>query len=196
MAIQVKLDETRYQLLVGNDRIEDQIVKMAEHLNYIHRNDPAPTTAVCVLNGGFMFYTKLVSLLSFNVNVDFCKIASYNGQDKKHEYDIQRFKEGEYEIAIPEGHRILIIDDIVDSGDTALRLAEYYQANFNPMEMVLCSLVRRSDMTPVLEQLEQHYSSIHSALLINDWICGYGMDDSKGEMRNVSAIYKELNTNA
>lgn len=185
----------KYNVMYTPNQMEQWEMSLGNKINQFHKKEPMPSTAVCVLYGAFQFFPRTIRYLAFDVNIDFVRVSSYKGTDKSDTFSIQRFRdEHGFEEAIPTGQRIYIFDDIIDTGDTAKRLAEYYQANFDPCEMILCSAFARAT-TPITE-LKEYYSQIWPGYIIDDeWLCGYGMNNPEGFMRqapNVLKIKKEI----
>lgn len=179
-----------YNVLYTNTEIERSVKSIASHINDYHRANPKPSAWVCVLSGGFRFFSDITRYLAFDGTVDFCKVRTYLGTNKIGKTDIQRFKEiSGSEIELAKGQRIYIFDDILDSGETAIQLAKYYNDRFEPSELVLCTVARRK--TSPLAEVEKYYSKIISIFEIEDeWLIGYGMDNPDGFMRQIPSILK------
>ena len=67
---------------------------------------------VCVMRGGFMFFSDLVKHIEYPIEVDFIKCSLYEGMNQKAlqmQYDIE---------ANIKDKTIFIVDDIFDSGTT------------------------------------------------------------------------------
>ena len=54
-----------------------QIKILAKKINDEHRDDPTPVVMVCVLNGGFMFFSDLVKAITIPIEIDFIRCKSY-----------------------------------------------------------------------------------------------------------------------
>lgn len=179
-----------YNIMYTSNQLEEWEISLGYRLNDYHRANPLPSTAVCILDGGFQFFTRTIRYAAFDLNIDFCKVSSYLGTEKTGTFQIQRFKDHDgYEINLEPNQRIYIFDDILDSGETAKKVAEYYQENFNPAELILCTAFVRKNC-PIAE-LEKYYSKIHNGFKIDDeWLVGYGMDNPQGFMRQAPSVLK------
>lgn len=182
-----------YNVLYTNNDIELSIKSMASFLNGYHKSNPLPSTWVCILDGGFRFFSDITRYLAFDGNVDFCKVSSYDGLKKSGNTQFQRFKDTSgFDLHIEPGQRIYVFDDIADSGETAKMVAEYYEANAAPAELVLCTVARRKTLP--IDELKKHYSEILSLFEVEDeWLVGYGMDNPNGFMRQIPSILKLKN---
>lgn len=177
-----------YTTLFRSTQIDVAQHNLAKQINSYHKEYPLPTTAVCVLNGGFMFYSHVLKFLAFDLKTDFCKATSYHGRMQASKVHVQRFtdQDGD-ELFLEPDQRIYIFDDILDTGNTAIALAEYYQYNFRPAELILATVAHRKSAPT--ERLLEHYSQIMSLFEIDDeWLVGYGMDNEQGFMRQSPQI--------
>ena len=67
---------------------------------------------VCIMKGGFMFFSDLVKNIGYPIEVDFIKCSSYTGQEQK---ELQLHYDIETNIT---DKTVFIVDDILDSGET------------------------------------------------------------------------------
>jgi len=178
-----------YNIMYTGNQLEQWEMSLGHKLNEYHKLNPLPSTAVCLLDGAFQFFPKTLRYLACELKIDFCKVTSYSGTEKSG-FQMQRFNDLDgTEINIAAGQRIYIFDDILDSGETAKKVAEYYEANFKPAELILCTAFVRTS-SPV-DELKQYYSQIYSGFQIKDeWLCGYGMDNLDGFMRQSPSVLK------
>ena len=180
----------KYNVLYTNTQIEGWEMTLGSLINDYHKRDPLPSTAVCVLDGGYQLFTRATRYVAFDLNLDFCKVSTYSGTEKTFKPKIQRFKDDSgFDLPLKSNQRIYVFDDVIDSGDTAKAIAEYYEANFMPVELILCAVVDKKHAP--LEELKQYYSEIWTGFHIDDeWLVGYGMDNPDGFMRQSPSILK------
>ena len=76
---------------------------------------------VCVMKGGFMFFSDLIKHIQYPIEVDFVQCKSYEGQTQK-EFSI--IKKSEADV---KDKTVFIIDDILDSGNTMRILIEHFK---------------------------------------------------------------------
>lgn len=169
----------KYNIMYTNTEIEGWELSLGRNINEYHRMNPLPSTAVCVLDGGMQLFTRVVRYAAFDLNLDFCKVSSYYNNPK-----VQRFRDnsGIFELPIEPNQRVYIFLDGIDTGNTAKNIAEYYEANCNPAELILCTIFDKNKHS--VENLTKYYSKIWSGFHINqsDFLVGYGMPNSKGFM--------------
>jgi len=158
----------------------DILIKiLAKKINDEHRNDPTPVVMVCILNGGFMFFSDLVKQLTIPVEIDFIRCKSYYG---KKQGDLVVSKDLETKI---KGKHVYLVDDILDSGNTMKAVTKFLSVK-EPKSVtpVVAIYKQNGDFQKILHILHQPTDS-----MFDPWYIGYGMDDENGHNRNLSTIY-------
>jgi len=169
------------KVLFEKPQIEKRIHEIAIQISNRHKNEHIPIVLVCVLNGGFMFYSKLAEQLhSLDPECDFIKVKSYEGKER-----------GELEIKLMstvdvQGKHVYIIDDIYDTGETIKYLYEKLK-RLNPKSISAITLIKRENS--MIDDNIILYSAFNIGA--DKWVYGYGMDDSKGYNRNLPYILAE-----
>ena len=164
---------------ISEKDLDIKIKILAKQINDAHRGDPTPVVMVCILNGGFMFFSDLVKELTIPVELDFIRCKSYYGRKQG---DMVVSKDLETKI---KGKHVYLIDDIVDSGNTMKAVMKFLSVK-EPKSMTPVATIYKEnvDFDKVLHILYQYVDS-----LFDPWYIGYGMDDEKGHNRNLSTIY-------
>ena len=131
---------------------------------------------VCVLKGGFMFFSDLVKHIKYPIKIDFVKCKSYNNRKQE---SISITKDVDLDI---KDHTVFIVDDILDSGNTMTWLKNHFlkkgAKNIETVSAVYKENVDFPDQFYIYQQPEN----------VNPWYVGYGMDD-KGYNRNINTIH-------
>ena len=133
---------------------------------------------VCVMKGGFMFFSDLIKKIEYPIEVDFIKCSSYDGLEQK---DIEMHYDIETNV---KGKTVFIVDDILDSGATMKALIGHFKAKgAKHVETVSAVYKENVDFPDHLFIYQQRKNE-------NPWYIGYGMDGPKGYSRNLDTIYK------
>jgi len=164
-------------VLFNQQQIEKRIEEIATQIFNRHKSEKKPIILICVLNGGFMFYSKLVEKLSsLDPKCDFIKVKSYEGQER-----------GTLEIKLKESleiedQHVYIIDDIYDTGVTmdALRKHFIYEG---AASVQIVTLVKRA-----INEINLPSGSIYGFEITDEWVVGYGMDDENYQKRSLPYI--------
>ena len=130
-----------------------------------------------ILNGSFMFFGDLLKSINLDCTVSFVKLASYEGTNSTGTVnELIGLKED------VEGKDIILIEDIVDTGNTLVKLHEILSKK-NPKSIKIATLLYK----PAAYKKE-HTIDYVGLEIPNAFVLGYGLDyDGLG--RNLSSIY-------
>jgi len=164
------------ELIKAKD-IDIQTKIIAKKISAEHNGDKTPVVMVGLLNGAFMFYADLVRNMSIDVECDFMRVKSYISKNKQG--DIQITKDLETPV---KGKHVYLVDDIYDTGNTMQAVIDYLEVK-HPASISIVSLVTRAT-SPIPKQ-----KSYHAFTIDDEWLVGFGMDNDKGYLRNLSSIW-------
>ena len=161
--------------VISEQDLQDRISKLALTIHKTEFDSKVPIVFVGILNGAFMFFSDLVKKIKLPIEIDFVRVKSYDGQNRK---EIKFTKDLEVDI---KGKHVYLVDDIIDSGHTIKFLKDKF-------------LERGAiHVTPVAAILKENLV-ISEALCIlkypqdSPWFVGYGMDHEDGTCRNIETI--------
>jgi len=141
-----------------------------------HKGDKTPVVMVGLLNGCFAFYADLVRATPIDMECDFMRVKSYINRKQG---DIVISKDLETPI---KGKHVYIVDDIYDTGNTMKAVIEYLEVKKPASISIVTLIVRKNSPTPKQE-------AYHAFDIDEEWIVGYGLDNEKGNMRNLPSIW-------
>ena len=153
-------------------------------------NDGKPIICVCVLRGAVMFFTDLMKNIdSENVVFDFVTLSSYEnsmvvGKNMQTTGKIKLIADMRENV---EGKHVLVVEDIVDSGNTVNYLREYFRTK-NALDVKIACLLDKPKARKVDISVDYVAFTLESA----PYIIGYGLDDNQS-YRNLNAIYEIVN---
>lgn len=163
------------ELFLTEDEISGRVAEMAGRLNNDYKGkDPV---LIAVLAGSLIFTSDLIR----NINVDhtlvFTKVKSYSGTASTNHFDFQLDLE-----ELPEEKDLVIIEDIVDTGNTLNFLMDKLKDK-KPMSISVATLLLKPGV------YRYHHKIDYVGFEIPDkFVVGYGMDlDHK--FRNLRDIY-------
>ena len=161
--------------VLNETKLKQELTILSNKLNNKCKEVGGGITFICVLNGGFMFFSDLVKLINYPIKIDFIQCKSYNDMQQQ---ELTIVKDIDSDI---QDHTIFIVDDILDSGNTMRHLKthlKYHGAkNIFTVTAVYKENVDFSDNYFIYKQPDN----------VNPWYVGYGMDD-KGYNRNLNSI--------
>ena len=165
------------KVLFNQNQIEKRIDEIATQIFNRHKSEKRPIILICVLNGGFMFYSELVKKLSsLDPKCDFIKVKSYEGQER-----------GDLEIKLHESlemqdNHVYLIDDIYDSGVTMDTLRKHFIYE-GAASVQIVTLVKRA-----INEINLPAGSIYGFEINDEWVVGFGMDDNNHQKRSMPYI--------
>ncbi|MFR9166157.1 MAG: hypoxanthine phosphoribosyltransferase [Dysgonomonas sp.] len=172
----IKIKDKEFEIFIPKAKIDSAIKGIADQMNKdLSDKDPL---FVCVLNGSFMFAAELMKNIKIPCEITFVRMASYRGTTStgtlKEIYGLEE------EIA---GRTIVIVEDIVDTGNTMNLILDQLNCD-DPKEIKIATLLFKPNALKYPVNLD------YIALEIpNDFIVGYGLDYD-GYGRNLPDIYK------
>jgi hypoxanthine phosphoribosyltransferase len=174
----LKILDKKFSESINSHNIQSAIERIAFNLNRDFKNNEV--VFIAILNGAFMFASDLLKQIDLNCKISFLKVASYNGTGRTG--SINQL------IGINEVFKdkiIVIIEDIVDSGNT-LNITIQQLHKHQPAEIKVVSLLLKPDSFKYNFKLD--YVGFR---IPNKFVVGYGLDYN-GFGRNLTNIYTEV----
>ena len=150
--------------LFTRNEIEQRIDELAQRLSEDY-SDVEELCLIGVLKGAFIFLADLSRRLSVRHRIDFVALASYG--DSASAGDVRLIMDLRSSI---EGRHVLVVDDILDTGETLRHLLGLLEAR-QPASLRTCVLVRKTKPRPAEMQADYVGFDIPDA-----WVVGYGLD--------------------
>ena len=174
---QIKLKDKTFRVSIPYEDISKAIDKVAEKINSDFNGCEDIPVLLCVLNGSIMFMGELMKRLEFNCQIVSTKLTSYDGTSTT-----GKVKQALGLTADITGRRVIVVEDIVDTGNTIVELQKIL-ADAGATESKICTLLYKP------EACRKDLSLDYVAMEIpNDFIVGFGLDyDELG--RNYKDIY-------
>ena len=173
----ITLKDKTFKKHISYEKISAAIDEVANKINADFEGCTDVPVLLCVLNGSIMFMGELMKRINFNVNVISIKLTSYEGTSST-----GRVKQAMGLTSSIEGKRVIVVEDIVDSGNTIVELKEILKEK-GAAESKICTLLLKPDAYK--KDVKLDYVAME---IPNDFIVGFGLDyDELG--RNYKDIY-------
>ena len=171
----VTIKDKTFRTSIPEKEIKERIQAVADRLNH-DMADKNPLF-LAVLNGAFIFAADLMREITIPCEISFVKLASYQGTASTGKVtEVLGINED-----LTDRH-IIIVEDIVDTGLTRMRMVESLGTR-HPASIHICTLLVKPEKLQV--DLDIEYAAME---IPNDFIVGYGLDyDQQG--RNLRDIY-------
>lgn len=177
MKQRVTLNDKTFEVMIPAEEIDKAVANVAKRLNIDYATTEKAPIFVGVLNGSYMFLADLVRKTTFNNEITFVQISSYEGTQST---GVVKQKLGiDFDI---EGRDIILVEDIVETGHSINHLLDYIKS-LNPHSVEVCTLFFKP------EKYLYNFPIKYCAMEIgNEFIVGYGLDyDQLG--RNLKDIF-------
>ena len=132
---------------------------------------------ISVLRGSFVFMADLVRSITLPCTLDFMAVSSY-GAGTTSSGQVKITKDLSESI---EGKDVIVVEDILDSGNTLSYLLQLLQAR-SPASVRLCTLLDKPSRRT--KEVELHYSGF---TIPDYFVVGYGLDYAQ-QYRNMPYI--------
>ncbi len=146
------------------EEIHEKVKEIAAQLDKDYKDETV--VFVCVLKGSLPFYADLVREVNFPVEFDMVCVSSYGASTES---------SGTLKIKLDSGtsfenKHVLIIEDILDTGNTLYNLMAHFK-NKNPKSMKLCCLLDKPSRR--LRDIKADYCGFK---IPDEFVVGYGLD--------------------
>lgn len=171
----ITVKDKTFKPFISEEKLQESIRKVAAKINDDYQGKSP--IFLGVLNGSFMFFADLLKSIDLACTVSFVKLASYEGTSTTGTVNEL--------IGLNEdvsGRDIILIEDIVDTGNTLVKLYDIL-ADKNPNSIKIATLLYKPEAYK-----KDHTIDYVGMEIPNAFVLGYGLDyDGLG--RNLSSIY-------
>ena len=152
------------KVLVSKQQLQDRIVEIAKEMDEIYK-DSNPLF-ICILKGSVFFTADLLKQVSIPCEIEFMAVSSY-GSDTKTSGEVKMIKD----LNVPiQGRDVVIIEDIIDSGNTLSYLKRLLLQR-NPNSVKICTLLDKPERRKV--DLSADFVGF---VIPDEFVVGYGLD--------------------
>lgn len=170
------------EILLSEEEIKARVAELGREISRDYEGKDL--VAVCILRGCFIFFSDLMRQISIPVAIEFMSVSSYGGGSEssgsvKINYDMQN------DIA---GRHVLIVEDIIDSGNTLAHLTEML-ASRRPASIEICALLSKPERRQV--EVPARYVGFE---IPDEFVVGYGLDYNSlyRNYRNIGILKREV----
>lgn len=162
-------------VLISSQQIQDRIQELAAQID---RDYPqGPVYLIGILKGASIFLADLARAVKVPVRLEFMGISSY-GKEKTSSGAVQITKDLDAPI---EGHHIIVVEDIVDTGITLNYLLHVFEQR-RPKSLRIATLLDKPDRRQ--RPVKVDYVGFQ---IPDKFVVGYGLDYAE-DYRNLKDI--------
>lgn len=154
------------KVLLSEEQIDKRIRELGKKISDDYAGSPG-VVVVAVLKGAAFFACELAKRITgMPVTIDFMATSSY-GSGTSSSGDVKIKKDVDISV---EGKDIIIVEDIIDSGNTLNFLSELFKTR-NAKSIRLCALLDKPERREV--EVPMDYVGFQ---IPNEFVVGYGLD--------------------
>lgn len=154
------------EVMISEAEIKSRIAALGKQISEHYRNSGSDMVLVGLLRGSFMFMADLCRAIDVSHEVDFMTASSY-GSGMSTTRDVKILKDLDEDI---RGKDVLIVEDIIDSGNTLSKVREILSLRA-PKSLAICTLLDKPERREVTVDVEYVGFTIP-----DEFVVGYGID--------------------
>jgi hypoxanthine phosphoribosyltransferase len=168
------MQEDIAEVLVAEEQIRAKVAELGKRISEDHRDQgdaltSSPLLVIGLLRGAAVFLSDLIREIDIPIQLDFMGISSYGISTESGA--VRLVMDLETDIA---GRRVLIVEDIVDTGKTLSYLVDTLRAR-HPASLRICALLDKPDRRQV--PIDVDYVGF---VIPDKFVVGYGIDFAEG----------------
>ncbi len=165
----------KIRVLVSEEDVDRRIEELGKQISEDYAGKQVHL--ICVLKGGVFFLCELAKRITIPVSLDFMSVGSY-GDETQSSGIVKITKDLDESL---EGKEVLVVEDIIDSGNTLYYLLDVLKKR-GPKSMRLCTLLDKPDRRE--KDVKVDYVGFE---IPDEFVVGYGLDYAQ-KYRNLPYI--------
>ncbi len=164
------------RILISSEQIRKRVAELALQIEADYAD--GPLYLISVLKGSFIFVADLArEFTRLPVRIEFMGISSY-GNEKTSSGQVKLTRDLDVPI---EGHHVLIVEDIIDSGVTLTYLKRLLEHR-KPKSLAIATLLDKPD-----RRVQDVHVKYVGFTIPDEFVVGYGLDYAE-DYRNLNDI--------
>lgn len=168
------------KILFTNAEIVEEIKKLAKKINKKYEKKNKTIVLLGVLKGCLPFMMELIKYLNFDIIIDFMVVSSYFGGIKKSSQGPKLVLDVD---TVLENKHIIIIEDIVETGDTIREICTHL-ASKKPASIKIASLIFKKNPQFLNLDIIPDWYAFDAPI---EFLVGFGLDYQE-KLRNLDYV--------
>lgn len=152
--------------MISEQEVQKIVARLGKEVSEAYGELPQELVVVGLLRGSFIFMADLVRVVDTPLIVDFMSVSSY-GDGTVSSRDVKVVMDLDTSI---EGRDVLVVEDIVDTGNTFSKILTML-SNRNPRSLKVCSFLNK----PSRREIEVPVDFCGKEIP-DEFVVGYGLD--------------------
>lgn len=153
------------ELLISAEDIAKRVAELGAEITEFYRD--TPLTVVALTNGAMFFAADLLRQIQLPLYVDTLSVASYHADKRGEEFDFRSQLKLD-----PKGRRILLVDEVLDSGVTLQRVSDFLREH-GATDIRSAVIVSKAIKRPAHSLQQADWSGFSAP---DSYLVGYGLD--------------------
>lgn len=153
------------EILIDENTLQNRIKELAQEINRDYAGKDL--LLICILRGGIVFLVDLMRYITIPLQLDFMAVTSYGAGIRESGGSVRLSLDLKTDIRHKE---VLLVEDIVDSGNTIAYVLEFLQTR-QPLILKVCTLLDKEERRETSVPIDYRGFSIP-----NKFVFGYGLD--------------------
>lgn len=155
----------KISVMISEEEIQKRVAEMGAEIT--KRFEGEAVYVVCILKGSVFFTTELAKNIKLPMEMDFMTVSSYGAATASSGViNIKQDLTGDI-----TGKNVIVVEDIIDSGNTLSRLLQYFQSR-NPKSLTLVTLLDKPERRVVHDVVVDYTGFV----IPDKFVVGYGLD--------------------
>ena len=160
------MSEQISEVLISEEEIQQTVQRLGAQITEQYRNIDGELMVIGLLRGSFIFMADLIRRIEVPLVVDFMTVSSY-GDGTVSSGDVKIIMDLDTSI---EGRDVLLVEDIVDTGNTFAKVIRMMN-NRNPRSLRVCSFLNKPECRRAEVSIDFCGMDIPDKFVV-----GYGLD--------------------
>ena len=152
-----------FKVLFEENEIQRRISELAKEIDEFYQGEEI--IVISVLKGAVFFTVDLVKKMKTPIILDMIQVSSYQGTESTGNIIMKKDLESDI-----NGKKVLIVEDIIDTGYTLKYLKEYLES-LNPKDVKIAVLLDKAEKRKTNVKVD--YTGY---VIPNKFVVGYGFD--------------------
>jgi len=152
-------------VLISEQELQRRIKELGAEISRDYQD--SDLLLICILRGGVLFLADLMRSLTVPHSVDFMAVSSYGKGVRESKGNVRISLDLTTSI---EGRHVLLVEDIIDSGNTIASVLELLSTR-RPASLRVCTLLDKAERREAVVPI--HYRGF---TIPNKFVFGYGLD--------------------
>jgi hypoxanthine phosphoribosyltransferase len=153
------------EILIDTEALQQRIAELGAQISREYQGKDL--VLICILRGGLVFMVDLMRQITVPHQIDFLAVSSYGAGARQSGGSVRLSLDLNTDIHDKD---VLLVEDIVDSGNTIAYVLEYLQTR-QPRSLKICTLLDKEERRET--QVPIHYRGF---TIPNKFVFGYGLD--------------------